>query len=836
MIDLEPLHLVPTALSPSPLVAEIAVDGARLPRRAATLTYTVPPSHGGDDRIAVGQLVWVPLRRQLVLGIVLRLHSEPVAYALKAIHAPVEPVFRLGEDRLAIAGWLARETATTLFAAASPFLPPGVNRRAVEYLRLVVPFSSAPADVTAAQRRLLALLDERGETSLVAARAALGSSLTSIVAKLEDRGLIERVARVTHGAPHPRLDRFVRLIVAGDPAACRSPRQRAVVDYLVQRSRLAPVGGDGYVRLSEVVARTGTDRAVLGALAQKGLVEEIALPRTMSRPEPRGAGVPALTLAQAEAWRQVESALERRDPTPFLLHGVTGSGKTEVYLRAVGWCLRQGRAAIVLVPEIALASQVVQRFTNRFPGQVAVLHSALSDAERYAAWQGIASGRTPIVVGPRSALFAPVDDLGLIVLDEEHDGAYKQEGDPRYHARALAEHLAALQGAVVMLGSATPSIETAWRADQRGPGQIHRLELRQRVAPRLNGTTPDGQEASLELPAVDVVDMRLELHRGNVSLFSEQLQTLLHRTLARNEQTILFLNRRGLATIVLCRSCGDALICPFCDVPLVFHADRGRLVCHRCNHREVPPQTCSCGGPLNYFGAGTQRVEDDVRRLLPDARVLRWDQDAVRGAGGHERMLRRVERREIDVIVGTQMIAKGLDLPHVTAIGVVHADTMLHLPDFRSAERTFQLLTQVAGRAGRRTAGSRVVVQTYTPAHYAIQAAARHDYATFFAEEIDFRRIHRYPPFTRLIRYLFRGLDDGQCAAEADEMARVIARHARSTGTEIDLLGPTPAFASRIRGKYQWQVVVRGPELDAMLEALPSRPGWTVDVDPQSLL
>jgi primosomal protein N' (replication factor Y) len=819
-----------------PLIAEVAVDGARLPRRNGTLSYAITPAHGENDRIAIGQLVWVPLRRQFVLGIVTHLHNDPVSYALKAIHAPVEPAFHLSEDRLAIARWLARETATSLFAAASPFLPPGVNRRAVEYLRLIMPFHGAPTDVTAAQGRLLALLDERGETSLVAARAALGSSLTSVVAKLEARGLIERVARVTHGAPHPRLDRFVRLIVAADPAACRSPRQRAVVDYLVQRSRLAPVGGDGLVRLSEVVARTGTDRSVLGALAQKGLVEEIALPRSIGRPDHRGAGVPALTTAQARAWTEVESALERRDPTPFLLHGVTGSGKTEVYLRAVGWCLRHERAAIVLVPEIALASQVVRRFTNRFPGQVAVLHSALSDAERYAAWQGVASGRTPIVVGPRSALFAPVDDLGLIVLDEEHDSAYKQEGEPRYHARALAEHLAAMQGAVVMLGSATPSIETAWRADQRGSGQLHRLELRQRVAPRLDGDPRDGQDASLELPAVDVVDMRLELHRGNTSLFSERLQALLHRTLARKEQAILFLNRRGLATIVLCRSCGEALICPFCDVPLVFHADRGRLLCHRCNHREIPPTACACGGQLNYFGAGTQRVEDEVRRLMPGARVLRWDQDAVRGAGGHERMLRRVEHREVDVVVGTQMIAKGLDLPHVTAIGVVHADTMLHLPDFRSAERTFQLLTQVAGRAGRRTAGSRVVVQTYTPAHYAIQAAARHDYAAFFAEEIDFRRMHRYPPFTRLIRYLFRGPDDAQCAAESDEMARLIARHARASETEIDLLGPTPAFASRVRGKYQWQIVVRGRELESLLESLPIRPGWTIDVDPQSLL
>jgi primosomal protein N' (replication factor Y) len=363
--------------------------------------------------------------------------------------------------------------------------------------------------------------------------------------------------------------------------------------------------------------------------------------------------------------------------------------------------------------------------------------------------------------------------------------------------------------------------------------EITRLELPERVGPDLGR---QGHE-SLALPPVEVVDMRLELHRGNASLFSEPLRELLERTLGAREQAILFLNRRGLATVVLCRACGQTLLCPYCDVPLVFHADRQRLLCHRCNHRESPPRGCpTCGGGLNYFGAGTQRVEEEVRHLFPQARVLRWDQDAVRRQGGHERLLHRVERREVDVVVGTQMIAKGLDLPLVTAIGVVHADTMLHLPDFRSGERTFQLLTQVAGRAGRRAPGSRVVVQSYTPDHYAIQAAARHDYAAFYAEEIDFRRAHRYPPFARLVRYLYRDADEAKCAAEADVMARLLAGHAHARNIAADLLGPTPAFASRVRGRYQWQIILRADDLDPLLDGLPSRFGWTVDVDPQSLL
>jgi primosomal protein N' (replication factor Y) (superfamily II helicase) len=815
-------------------IAEVAVDGAYASASGGVLSYELPREW--HDRIAVGQLVWVPLRKQVALGVVLNIHWDRAAHRLKSLRAPVEPAFRLNEDRLQVAAWLARATATLFFAAASPFFPPGVSHRAVEYLRLIDPETEQRGDLTAAQSRLVGLLSERGEVTVDAARAALGTSLAAVIPKLEGRGVIERVVQVVDRAPSPRTQRFVRLVVPDFDDIGRAPRQRAVVEYLVHRARLAPTGSDGLVPLADVLERTGTDHAVVGALARKGLVEEHVLPRVVAPEGGREAPAPALTPAQTAAWHAIERALVARDPTPFLLHGVTGSGKTEVYLRAVAWCLRHVRTAIVLVPEIALASQVVRRFQGRFPGQVAVVHSELPDVDRYATWQAIALGQRRIVVGPRSALFAPVKDLGLIVLDEEHEGAYKQEGEPRYHARALAECLAAQQGSVVLLGSATPAVETHWRAEQ---GEIRRLVLPSRVGPDEGVADGDRVRRALALPEVEIVDMRLELHRGNASILSDRLRELLEQTLARGEQSILFLNRRGLATVVLCRSCGTTLICPFCDIPLVYHQDRERLLCHRCNYRAFPPRACpQCGGGLNYFGAGTQRVELEVKRQFPDARVLRWDQDSVRRQGGHERLLRRIERREVDVVVGTQMIAKGLDLPLVTAIGVVHADTLLHLPDFRSAERTFQLLTQVAGRAGRRAPGGRVVVQSYTPAHYAIETAARHDYAAFFAEEIDFRRIHGYPPFTRLVRYLFRHQDEARCAAEAEEMARHLARHARSRNVPADLLGPTPAFATRVRGKYQWQIVLRAAPaaLDALLDGLPQRPGWLVDVDPQSLL
>lgn len=675
-----------------PTVAEVAVDGTFVAAGKATLSYAVPTEWA--DRVAPGQLVWAPLRKQVALGVVLQVHHERMAFALKPLRALVEPEFRLNDDQLETVHWLARETASTLFAAASPFLPPGVTHRAVEHLHLTVADDKLPGDLTPTQAKLIALLAERGDLPLETVRKELGRSLASVVAKLEERGLLSRVVQVTDRVPLKRHVRHIRLVRGSEDEEPRATRQRVVIDYLARRRRLAP-GGEAFVPLSDVLQATGTDHGVVAALARKGWIEEVERAPVRRLRDQSGAAAPALTPRQARAWSAVERALGERDPTPVLLHGVTGSGKTEVYLRAVAWCLRHGRSAIVLVPEIALAAQVVRRFTARFPAQVAVMHSGLTDAERYATWRAIAAGEYRIVVGPRSALFAPVRDLGLIVVDEEHEAAYKQESEPRYHARALAEHLAAQQGAVLVLGSATPSVETFHRAEA---DTLRLLSLPTRVGPPRGGVLGrDGHE--LALPPVEIVDMRLELHRGNTSLFSERLQQVLDRTLAAGEQALLLLNRRGMATIVVCRSCGTVVRCPFCDIPLVFHQDRGRLICHRCNYRQAPAQACpECGGPLNYFGAGTQRVEAEARRLFPQARIARWDQDSVRRQGGHEGLLRRIERREIDLVVGTQMIAKGLDLPLVTAIGVIHADTLLHLPDFRSGERTFQLLTQI-GRA-----------------------------------------------------------------------------------------------------------------------------------------
>lgn len=830
--DPSPSEELPTAtVSFRARLIEVAVNVAAGSGGRGVFTYAVPEDWGSEGELAPGQLVWTPIRNRVELGIVLGPYTEVPTFSTKELHAPVSPPHILSPDRLDMALWIAEETACPVFAAASLFLPPGVSHRKTEVL-LPTGRDEAELDtpLTAMQRKLLALVQARGEITVEAARRELNQALTAVIPKLADLGMIRIEIRVDQLQRSVRMLRFIR-VLSDDPAPVRgAPRQQEVMEELAQLRRFRREGEDDLIPLAELRERIDLDNATIQALKRKGLIEEVQLPPDRA-PKPRPVLAPPLTPQQAAVWSRLERALERRDPTPNLLFGVTGSGKTEIYLRGVAWCLRHGRSAIVLVPEIGLATQVVRRFIDRFPGQVAVMHSQMPESARLETWQAVESGELRVVVGPRSALFAPVQDLGLIVLDEEHESSYKQDSDPRYHARSVALHLAAQQGAVPVLGSATPSVESAWRADE---GEYRRETLAERVSPL--GRAGRG-DLTLDLPEVEIVDLRTELQEGHVSLLSRRLQEEVHGALERGEQAILLLNRRGTSTVVLCRDCGHRISCPDCDIPLVYHQDRQQMVCHRCDYREAPPGSCPvCGGRLDYFGAGTQRVEDETRRLFPKARVLRWDQDSVRRQGGYEAMLERVERGEVDLVVGTQMVAKGFDLPLVTAIGVIQADTMLHLPDFRSAERTFQLLTQVAGRAGRRQSGSRVIVQTYTPEHYAIQTAAKHDYGAFFDEEIDFREKHFYPPFVRLVRFVYRHEKEYQAAMEAEMLARDLAKLIRRSGTEADLIGPTPAFAAKVRGQFQWQVILRAIDLEVLLPGLPTRPGWVVDVDPQSML
>jgi primosomal protein N' (replication factor Y) len=606
-------------------------------------------------------------------------------------------------------------------------------------------------------------------------------------------------------------------------------RQLAVLDLLER-----PAAG-GW-RLGEVRRLTRVTPAALAELEAAGLV---ARAEVEARHDPlAGRVVPPspplpLTAEQRAALAAILAPGPAGEANVILLHGVTGSGKTEVYLQALAAHLAAGRRGIILVPEIALTPQAMMRFAGRFPGRVALLHSGLTDAERLDEWRRIRAGRADVVVGSRSALFAPVGRLGLIVVDEEHEAAYKQEGRaPTYHARDVALELGRLTGATVVLGSATPAVESYWRARS---GTYRLVELRARAP-------AGGARRAAALPPVTLVDLRAELRAGNTSILSGPLQSALAQTLAAGQQAVLFLNRRGMASCVICRECGYVARCGGCDVPLTYHASDRALVCHYCGRRQPPPAICPhCwGAGIRYFGLGTERVEAAVRRQYPRARVLRWDRDTARSRAAHEALLAAFAERRADVLVGTQMIAKGLDLPAVTLVGVVSADVALYLPDFRAAERAFQLLTQVAGRAGRGREPGRVIVQTFNPDHFCIQAAARHDYLDFYGAEVGARERYGYPPFRRFAKLTYTHADRHRAQVEATLLAERLARVIRERGLErTDVVGPAPAFMERLRGRYRWQVIARGPDLRPLLQALTPEdlpPGWALDVDPASTL
>ena len=670
----------------------------------------------------------------------------------------------------------------------------------------------------------------------------------AVLKTLEDKGFVRRFAedpKVYLALPSDQVEEAM-LELRG----LRKPL--AVLDYLAQRT--------SKVEVAELLTATGVSRDVLQRLEEHGLVriEEREVWRDpLAGREFVLTTPPRLTPDQETAWQEIRAGLRSPGTTCYLLHGVTGSGKTEIYLRAIQEVLDQGKQTIALVPEISLTPQTVRRFAARFPGRIAVMHSQLSLGERYDAWRRARAGLADVVIGPRSAVFAPLSRLGLIVLDEEHEWTYKQDTRmPRYHARDVALKYARLTGASVILGSATPAVESYWRAG-RGEFTLLRLPKRimghrrvieeQRERYRIGDErvvmhrVGEGYEDAryMELPPVEVVDLRQELRAGNRSIFSRSLQKALARTLEAGEQAILFLNRRGSATFVMCRDCGHVIKCRRCDVPLTYHSAGQGLICHHCNRREPSPDRCpECWSPrIKFFGVGTQRVEDMVHELFPQARTLRWDRDTTGGKTSHEELLREFVEGRADVMIGTQMIAKGLDLPLVTLVGVISADVGLHLPDFRAAERTFQLLTQVAGRAGRSFLGGKVIIQTYTPEHYAVQTASRHDYEGFYQQELAFRHDLGYPPFSRLAKLVYTARNWHRCQEEAERLHRVLEnRIARLGLPDTHLIGPAPAFLSRLRGQYRWQIIIRAQDPHALVAGLALPFGWRVDVDPVSLL
>ncbi len=706
-------------------------------------------------------------------------------------------------------------------------------------LVLPAPGFSGIENLSAAEKKLL--------ETVQSAEQPIDTASLSAEMKITLKSLREQHAVILLEEP-PRV--ALRLSPADVPAAIislRGAEKHAQVLALLAQE-------EGAVWLGWVFAQTDATQKTLTDLAAVGAV---ALDEARRWRDPLAgkaftlAQAPVLTREQRDVLQHIIPALEHFGK-PFLIHGVTGSGKTEIYLQAIARVLRRGRSVIFLVPEIMLATQIIERVRARFPERVAVWHSALSPGERFDTWERVRDGKLSIVVGARSALFAPVQRLGLVIVDEEHEPAYKQDRAPTFHAREAAIELARLNDAPVILGSATPDVVSFRKAER---GEYRLLSLPNRILAhtehlavqaallkkrRANIVLPHGKSVvTLPLPPVEVVDLREELKAGNRSIFSRALSAAIAETLKRDEQVILFLNRRGTATFVMCRDCGYVAECPRCDSTLTFHHSGGQLECHHCGYRGEVPTVCpDCGSErIRYFGLGTERVEAALKRQFPQARPIRLDQDTTRKAGSHYTFLQHFIAGRANVMIGTQMVAKGLDLPLVTLVGVISADTALYLPDFRAAERTFQVLMQVAGRAGRSPLGGKVIVQTYTPDQPAIIAAAAHDYHTFYRDELEFRYEQGYPPFKRLARLTFAGYGREKSQAEAEEMAEQLRLWVDREGfPAVEIIGPAPTYIQRVGNRYQWQILVRAPNPAEILRPVPLPLNWRVDIDPVSLL
>jgi primosomal protein N' (replication factor Y) len=773
----------------------------------APFTYRLPAGAPLPER---GVRVLVPFGSRRMIGVVVGPGTDAGGKALKEIAQVLDETPLVEPALLDLAAWISEHYLAPPGECYRLVLPPAGVRASRAVVRLVKP-GEAPDEPVLRQ-----LQDGPLRMSTLGKR--LGRDAQGSVLRLRRAGLV--VVEQAIDAPGFRE---VRVAVLVEPAVASRGRAQAEV---LERLRAA----GGRARVADLVRDRPSLRGAVDRLAAKGalrLVDERDVRGPRGLPA-RDAEAVVPTADQETALSPVVAAVEAIGFRPFLLHGVTGSGKTEVYFRAVEAALARGRGAIVLVPEIGLTPMLVRAARSRFGETVSVLHSELSAGERHDQWWRIREGDARVVVGARSAVFAPVPDLGLVVADEEHDGSYKQDESPRYHGRDVAVMRARLEGCPAVLGSATPSVESHANALR---GKYERLLLPRRIGPQ-------------GLPAVEIVDRREVLRAGGDPILSPALRDALALRLARREQSLVLLNRRGYATSLLCRECGQEAMCPNCSVSLTLHQGGRSALCHYCGHEAKAPTACpSCRGAyLRLTGFGTERVVEAIHAAIPSARLERLDRDRVRRRGVLAQTLAAFEKGEIDVLVGTQMIAKGHDFPRVTLVGVVDADVGLGIPDFRSAERTFQLLTQVAGRAGRGETRGEVILQTHMPDHYALGHACEQDYDAFFEREMEFRRTMGYPPVAALVNVIVRSADGATGATEADALARAL--RATAAG-RYRVLGPAHAPLARLRNEHRFQVLLKGhrPSMrDAVRAAMTARygeqrwPGVAVDVDPLSVM
>ena len=804
------------------MIAQILIN---LPTRSLTryFSYIVPQEL---DYIDTGWRVIVPFGSRKAEGFVIEV-VEGDGTDLKQILATIDDAPWFDNHMLTTARWLSDYYLCSLTDALRLFIPGKSGIKSQVFYHAVpvgqdLPHSPMITEENESQEIYKYLLScgPVGKNELI---KKYGPYAMKSVHHLISQGLVRTTEAIT-SKKSPRVVKSVNLAVPNSTALATLP---TLTNKPAQKRLLTILLDSGSQPLAELAKYKITSRTVK-SLQDIGLVTwqtEQILRDSYSDILPSSRHI-TLTAAQQLLWQTIEAAIQQRKYCSFLLHGITGSGKTEIYLEAAALVRSHDRQVIVLVPEIALTSQIVARFKARFGQDVVVVHSKLSVGERYDSWLRLQSGQAGIVIGARSAIFAPTTKLGLIIIDEEHEFTYKQEEVPHYHVRQVALYRGRLADAAVILGSATPSPETYYDALQ---GKHQLLSLTSRV------------DRSC-LPTVTTVDMREELAAGRRGVLSEGMTVLLRQALGRKEQAIVVLNRRGYATFVLCRECGYVAKCDNCAVSLVYHSRDNTLKCHYCQGRHPVPDVCpSCDSSyIRYFGTGTQKVEDELIRIFPQARIIRMDQDTTGGKMDSDRILSGFAAGEYDILLGTQMVAKGHDVKRVTAVGILAADSALNLPDFRSAERTFNLITQAAGRAGRGDIPGHVIVQTYNPEHYAIRAGTDQDYQAFFQAEMPLRQQLGYPPFMELLKITIQDGSEQAVWQKADEIATILRRIAAPLDA-TEIIGPVPAAIAKMKNIYRMTVLVKANDMAPLKrliiqEGLPLQKGLSFDVDPVNVL
>lgn len=781
------------------MIAKILVD-VKTNQTNRLFDYVVPSHY--EELIEKGMRVIVPFGPRKVQGFVIDFATKSEFSRLKKITELLdfEPV--LTKELLELGTHLSEETLCFLMTAYQAMLPAALKVKVKKTI-----FLKEKVDVHVLTKEWQQLFTQK--TQIPLEQIKNNPTLLKDLKKMKERGIVE----IEHQVKQHTKKKIQKMIQPNVPLHTlqqlsiklerQAPKQKLVIDYFMANQEP--------IEMNQLMKIVNVSRPTIKSLLEKQILTEKDKEVYRNPHEKKYQQTTKLevTAEQKKALEKVQSSIRNYQHETFLLHGVTGSGKTEIYLQIIEQVIHIGKEAIVLVPEISLTPMMVDRFVGRFGSKVAVLHSGLSHGEKFDEWRKIYRKEVQVVVGARSAIFAPFENLGVIIIDEEHEATYKQEDHPKYHARSVSKWRGAYHQCPVILGSATPMLESYARATK---GVYQLLELTERVNNR-------------PMPEVQVIDMRDELRAGNRSMFSRVLLEKIKDRLMKNEQIVLMLNRRGYSTFVMCRSCGHVVECPHCDISLTYHRGENKMKCHYCGYESPMVQKCpECESEhIRFFGTGTERVEEELAKLVPEAKVIRMDVDTTSRKGAHERLLTAFEKKEAHILLGTQMIAKGLDFPNVTLVGVLAADSMLHLPDFRSSERTFQLVTQVSGRAGRHELTGEVIVQSYTPDHYSIELASRYDYHSFYEKEMSIRRMLQYPPYYYIVLITVSHYDGILAQQVLEQISRYIAQQLTKQSV---ILGPVPSSIPRLNDRYRFQTMIkykREPKLKETLQAIIKR-------------